>query len=95
MVESGKEKPMPPVRPSDEPVPKAINRLMKDFQGSDKKASKCGFEALVRLGSPRWAAAMEEKTVARVRGGSLACGDARRPAVWLRLWQWHAVGAAL
>jgi hypothetical protein len=52
MVESGKEQPMPPARPSDEPTPKVINRLMKDFQGSDKKASKCAFEALVRLGSP-------------------------------------------
>jgi hypothetical protein len=64
MVESGKEKPMPPARPSDEPDPKAINRLMKDFKGSDKKASKCAFEALVRLGSPRrrWAAAAEKKT---------------------------------
>jgi len=50
--ESGKEKRMLPARPSDEPDLKAINRLMKDLQGTDKKASKCAFEALVRLGSP-------------------------------------------
>ncbi len=79
---------MPPARPWDEPDPTAIKRLMKDFQGPDKKTSKRAFEALVRLGSPRrrWAAATEEKTVARVRGGGLACGDARMPAARLRLW---------
>ncbi len=43
---------MPPVRPPGEPRPTAIKQLMKDFQGSDKEASRRALKMLVRLGSP-------------------------------------------
>jgi hypothetical protein len=51
-VDSAKEKAMPPARPPGKPRPTAIKRLMKDFQGPDKEASRRAFKVLVLLGSP-------------------------------------------
>ncbi len=43
---------MPPARKPAKPAAAAIQRLMKDFQGPDREASRRAFKALVRLGSP-------------------------------------------